>query len=121
MATCRLTTVFAMVSDMAEAARFVQAATGTAPITASEAWTEFDTGPAHLALHRSRSAGATAIAAGAPGSVHLSLATQDLGGALARLRDGGWAPSEPEHLEGMTALSSRVAGPDGIHLHLVET
>ncbi len=118
--TSRLTTVFAMVSDMAEACRFVEAATGLKPATRSPFWSEFDTGAAHLALHHSEGPAPGADDGHAPGSVHVSISVAGLEAAVARLRAAGWQATDPEVLEGMRTPSSRVHGPDNLHLHLVQ-
>lgn len=119
-ATARLTTVFAMVTDMTEATRFVRTALALEPSQASPFWTEFDTGEAHLALHLSEGPAPAADDGHGPGSVHISVSVPDLDGAVVRLRAAGYRVGDPTRLEGMRSRSSDSAGPDGLHLHLVQ-
>ncbi|MEM7275253.1 MAG: VOC family protein [Actinomycetota bacterium] len=90
------------VTDIARSTRWWTTLLDREPTMTSDAWTSFDLGGGHLALHHSDNAGAGG------GSVELSLVAEDLEAVAARV-----PPTRPIRDEPF-GRSLQVTDPDGL-------
>jgi lactoylglutathione lyase len=113
--------VIVYVSDMEKATHFYRDLLGLAQISQSEQWSEFNVGPAHLALHWSslddEVQGQPVVPAG---NAELVFEVEDLDRACAEIREKGGAVEGPQMMEGLNVRVAFLRDPDGMAIELIE-
>jgi lactoylglutathione lyase len=116
-----MTQVIVYVSNMQQSVRFYRDLLGLKLISESEQWSEFEVGPAHLALHWSslddEVQGQPVVAAG---NAELVFEVNDLDKACAEIRQKGGAVEGPSLMEGPNVRVAFLRDPDGMAIELIE-
>ena len=117
----RMSQVIVYVSDMDKATLFNREMLGLAQISQSDQWSEFDVGPAHLALHWSslddEVQGQPVVPAG---NAELVFEVEDLDRACGEIRAKGGAVEGPQVMEGVNVRVAFLRDPDGMAIELIE-